>query len=95
MLYMILATDTEDSQDIRQQARPDHLARLDSLQKENRLVLAGRNPLPDNDNQCSGSLIVADFDSLDDAEAWASDDPFVHAGVYAEILIKPFIQALP
>ncbi len=95
MLYMILATDVQDSIEARTAARPEHLARLEKLKAENRLVLAGRNPLPDTPELVSGSLIVAEFNNLDDAEAWASDDPFVHAGVYEEILIKPFIQALP
>lgn len=92
---MILATDTDDSMEARLAARPDHLKRLKLLQQENRLVVAGPNPQPENPDIVSGSLIIAEFNTLDDAEAWASDDPYVHAGVYEEILIKPFVQALP
>ena len=95
MLFMFLATDADDTLTDRLEARPRHLARLEALQAENRLVLAGPNPLPDNDAAFSGSLIVADFPSLDEAEAWAQEDPYVEAGVYAEILIRPFKKVLP
>ncbi len=95
MLFMLLATDAEDTLEARLAARPDHLARLQQLQSEGRLVLAGPNPLPDNETAFSGSLIVADFDSLDAAEAWAEQDPYVAAGVYAEVLIRPFKKVLP
>lgn len=95
MLYMLLATDTENSGDARREARPAHLARLEALGREGRLFAAGPTPLPDNPDAVSGSLIIAEFDSLDAAEAWASDDPYVHAGVYAEILIRPFKKVLP
>ena len=74
---------------------PAHLERLEALHQENRLLCAGPNPLPDNPNVMSGSLIVADFADLDAAEAWASEDPYVHAGVYAEMLIRPFKQVFP
>ena len=66
------------------------MARLQQLQDENRLILAGPNPLPDNPERFSGSLIIARFASLDDAQSWAEQDPYVDAGVYDEILIKPF-----
>lgn len=95
MLFMLLATDAENSAQARAQTRPDHLARLAELDKQGRLFTAGPNPLPDNPDAVSGSLIIADFDSLDDAEAWAGDDPYVHAGVYAEILIRPFKKVFP
>lgn len=95
MLFMLLATDADNTLDARLGARAQHLLRLEQLQKENRLLLAGPNPLPGNDNAFSGSLIVADFASLDEAEAWAQDDPYVHAGVYAEILIRPFRKIFP
>ena len=91
----VLATDADDTLEARLAARPQHLARLQQLQDENRLILAGPNPLPDNDSAFSGSLIVADFASLDEAEAWAQQDPYVDAGVYAEILIRPFKKVLP
>lgn len=88
--YMLLATDGEGVHDARMAARPEHLKRLEALQAEGRLLTAGPNPLPDNPERVSGSLIVAKFASLDDAQAWAEQDPYVEAGVYEEILIKPF-----
>lgn len=95
MLFMLMASDVENSLEARLAARPAHLARLKALQEEGRLLLAGPCPLPDNDSAFSGSLIVAEFDSLDAAEEWAGQDPYVEAGVYAEILIRPFKKALP
>ena len=88
--YMLLATDGEDVHEARMAARPDHLARLEHLQSEGRLLTAGPNPLPDNANRVSGSLIIASFPSLDAAQEWAEQDPYVAAGVYEEILIKPY-----
>ena len=95
MLFMFLATDAENTSEERAAARPAHLARLEALHQENRLLCAGPNPLPDNPSVMSGSLIVADFPDLDAAEAWAGEDPYVHAGVYAEMLIRPFKQVFP
>ncbi|MCQ9326041.1 YciI family protein [Neisseria dentiae] len=88
--YMLLATDGEGVHDARMAARPEHLKRLEALQAEGRLLTAGPNSLPDNPDRVSGSLIIAKFASLDDAQAWAEQDPYVVAGVYEEILIKPF-----
>ncbi len=88
--FMLLATDAEDVHEARMAARPDHLKRLEVLQAEGRLLTAGPNPLPDNPERVSGSLIVAKFESLDAAQEWAEQDPYVDAGVYSEILIKPF-----
>lgn len=88
--FMLLATDGEDVHEARMQARPAHLARLEQLQKEGRLLTAGPNPLPENPERVSGSLIIAQFASLDEAQAWAEQDPYVDAGVYDEVLIKPF-----
>lgn len=99
MLYMIYAQDTPNSLSLRLEHRPSHLARLQHLQSEGRLILAG--PLPAIDNVdpgeagFSGSLIVAEFDSLQAATDWANDDPFVHAGVYGKVLVKPFRKTLP
>ena len=90
MLFMFLATDAENTGEARAAARPAHLERLEALHRENRLLCAGPNPLPDNP-----SVIVADFPDLDAAEAWAGEDPYVHAGVYAEMLIRPFKQVFP
>ncbi len=95
MLFMLLATDAENVKEARAAARPAHLARLQILQDEGRLLTAGPNPLPDDPDTMSGSLIIADFDDLDAAEAWASADPYVDAGVYAELLIKPFKKVFP
>ncbi len=88
--YMLLATDGEDTAEARAQARPAHLARLEALKAENRLLTAGPTPLPDDSGKVSGSLIIAAFESLDQAEEWAGQDPYVDAGVYDEILIKPY-----
>lgn len=99
MLYTIVSTDVSDSLPLRKQARPDHLARLDQLQDEGRLVMAGANPAVDStdpgDAGFTGSVIVAEFPSLDDAEAWAEKDPYVAAGVYADVTVKPFKQVYP
>lgn len=99
MLYAILSEDVKNSLDKRQSARPDHLARLEKLRNEGRLVLAGPHPAVDADNPgdagFSGSLVVAEFDSLDDAQAWADADPYEIAGVYARVTVKPFKKVLP
>lgn len=95
MLYMLLATDAEGSSEARAAARPAHLARLQELADQGRLLTAGPTPMPDNPDVVSGSLIIADFDSLDAAEEWAGKDPYVDAGVYAELLIRPFKKVFP
>lgn len=88
--YMLLATDGEGVHETRMAARPAHLARLEHLKAEGRLLTAGPNPMPEDPERVSGSLIIAAFDSLDAAQAWAEQDPYVEAGVYEEILIKPY-----
>jgi uncharacterized protein len=99
MLYAIISEDVEHSLDKRKLARPDHLARLQLLKDEGRLILAGPHPKIDNDNPgdagFSGSLVVAEFNSLADAEAWAALDPYIAAGVYANVTVKPFKKVLP
>lgn len=99
MLYAILSEDIEDSLSLRKQTRADHLARLEALQEQGRLVLAGPHPAVDAEDPgeagFSGSLVVAEFDSLEDARAWADADPYVAAGVYARVSVKPFRQVLP
>ncbi|MDO6459443.1 YciI family protein [Granulosicoccaceae sp. 1_MG-2023] len=99
MLYMILGKDVADSLEKRLAARPEHLARLQALQEEGRLVLAGPFPAVDSpdpgDAGFSGSLIVAEFASLNDAEIWAAGDPYMAAGVYEHVTVKPFKQVLP
>lgn len=99
MLYSIFAYDVPNSLPLRAQARPEHIARLQQLHSENRLVLAGPNPAIDSndpgDAGFTGSLIVAEFDSLSAAQAWAEADPYVAAGVYDKVDVKPFKQVLP
>lgn len=96
MLYAIMATDIENSLSLRQQARPAHLARLQQLRDEGRLIIAGPFPAVDNDDPSvagfTGSLIVAEFTDLANAQTWAAADPYVAAGVYAHVSIKPFKQ---
>ena len=99
MWYSIYTTDFKNSLNKRLVNRPQHIKRLKLLQGEGRLLLAG--PLPAIDsinpgpNGFSGSLIVAEFDSLIDAKKWADNDPFVQCGVYEKIEVKPFIKSLP
>ena len=99
MLYAITGTDTANSLEKRLAARPEHLARLQTLQVEGRLLLAGPFPAIDSIDPgsagFSGSLIVAEFTSLADAESWANADPYVAAGVYASVSVKPFRKVLP
>lgn len=95
MLFMLLATDVENSQEARAKARPAHLARLKELETQGRLLTAGPTPMPENPEQISGSLIIADFEDLDAAQAWAEADPYVDAGVYSELLIRPFKKVFP
>ncbi|AZE57172.1 YciL protein [Pseudomonas synxantha] len=99
MLYAIIASDVANSLDKRLCVRPAHLERLKVLQAEGRLVLAGPHPAVESIDPgaagFTGSLVVAEFASLADARAWADADPYVAAGVYAEVVIKPFKQVLP
>jgi len=99
MLYAIIAQDVDDSLQNRLAARPAHLERLNALLDEGRLVLAGPHPAIDTEDPgeagFSGSLIVAEFNSLEDAQAWAADDPYQQAGVYASVTVKPFKKVFP
>ena len=99
MLYAISGTDAPDSLPARLRARAEHLARIRLLRDEGRLVLAGPHPRLDTsepgDAGYSGSLIVAEFDSLADAESWAGADPYITAGAWTGIAVKPFVQVLP
>jgi len=99
MLYAIMSTDIENSLSRRVEARPDHLARLELLQNEGRLILAGPHPCIDSNDPgeagFSGSLVIAEFDSLEQAKTWADADPYVTAGVYANVTIKPFKKVFP
>lgn len=99
MHYMIMGEDAPDSLELRKSARPRHLARLEALRDAGRLVLAGPFPMIDSPDPgpagFSGSLIVAEFPSLEDARAWAAADPYVEAGVYREVLVRPFKRVFP
>ncbi len=99
MFYAIIAEDRPGSLQDRLQARPAHLERLQGLQEEGRLLLAGPHPAIDSPAPgpagFSGSLVVAEFDSLEQAQAWADADPYVSAGVYATVTVKPFKKVLP
>jgi uncharacterized protein YciI len=99
LYYAIVAEDVPDSLPLRQAARPAHLARLQALQDEGRLLLAGPFPAIDSSDPgpagFSGSLIVAAFDDLEAAREWADADPYVAAGVYARVSVRPFKKVLP
>jgi len=99
MLYAIVGQDIENSLEKRMSARPAHVARLNILRDEGRLVLAGPFPAIDSndpgENGFTGSLIVAEFNNLDEAQNWANADPYLDAGVYTSVSIKPFKQVLP
>lgn len=99
MLYAIVGDDIANSLERRLAARPAHLARLNELDAAGRLVLAGPCPAIDSPDPgpagFSGSLIVAEFDSLDEAQAWAAADPYVSEGVFAGVRVLPFRKVLP
>lgn len=99
MWYAIIGADNSGSLAGRKSARPAHLARLQKLQDEGRMLLAGPFPAIDAEDPgeagFSGSLIVAEFDSLESAESWAKADPYVDAGVYSATSVKPFRKVLP
>lgn len=99
MYYMICSQDVENSLTLRSQTREKHLARLHELTSQGRLLLAGPLPAVDAENPgdtgFTGSLVVAEFDSLSDAQAWADADPYLAAGVYQSSIVKPFKKVLP
>ncbi len=99
MIYAIISQDVANSLNKRKSAREAHLERLQQLKNEGRLLLAGPHPAIDSDNPgeagFTGSLIVAEFDSLEAAQAWADADPYIAAGVYQQIVVKPFKKVLP
>lgn len=94
-LFAIIGHDVAGSSAQRQVTRDEHLARLQALQSEQRLIIAGPTPILHGKNEMSGSLIIADFDSLEAAQAWASAEPYLRDGVYSHVDIKPFVQVLP
>lgn len=99
MYYAIMSTDVENSLDRRRTVREQHIARLNLLRDEGRLLLAGPHPAIDSpdpgDAGLTGSLVVAEFGSLEEAQQWAGEDPYVHAGVYDQVVVKPFKAVLP
>jgi len=99
MLYSITGIDKDNSLADRLAARPDHVERLQQLKQQGRLILAGPNPAIDSPDPgqagFSGSLIVAEFDSLEQAQAWADEDPYLKTGVYQSVTVKPFNKVLP
>jgi len=99
VLYAIISEDNRNSLEKRTATRPAHIARLQNLQNEGRLVLAGPHPSIDTENPgaagFTGSLVVAEFDSLESAKQWAESDPYNDAGVYAKVIVKPFKKVFP
>ena len=99
MLYSFIGIDVANSLEARMAARPAHVERLVDLKNQGRLIIAGPNPAIDSsdpgDAGFSGSIIIAEFASLSDAEAWAELDPYILTGVYENVSVKPFNKALP
>lgn len=99
MYYAIISEDVADSNELRQQTRPAHLQRLLDLKQQGRLFAAGPNPAIDAEDPgaagFSGSLVIAEFANLEDARSWADADPYLAAGVYASVVVKPYKIVLP
>jgi uncharacterized protein YciI len=99
MWYVIYSEDIENSLPLRKQARPAHLARLQALADQGRVLVAGPCPAIDSDDPgeagFTGSVVILDFDSLEQAQEWADSDPYVDAGVYKKVTVKPFKKVLP
>jgi len=99
MLYAIISEDVDNSLQKRAAVRPDHLARLETLKEQGRLFVAGPFPAIDcetpGDAGFTGSLVIAEFNSLDEAQDWADDDPYKLAGIYAHTTVKPYKKVLP
>ncbi|MFT6917004.1 MAG: hypothetical protein ACJAWL_003355 [Motiliproteus sp.] len=99
MYYAIISEDVENSLEKRLAARPDHVARLIALKDEGRLLVAGPHPAIDAEDPgpagFTGSLVIAEFESLATAQSWADADPYIAAGVYAKVIVKPYKKVLP
>ncbi len=99
MWYAIISQDVENSLEKRLSARPAHIERLQTLKAEGRLLIAGPHPAIDSEDPgtagFTGSLVVAEFESLISAQAWADADPYIEAGVYQQVVVKPFKKVLP
>lgn len=99
MWYAIIATDVADSLPLRQRVRPAHLERISALQAEGRVLVAGPHPAVDSENPgtagFTGSLLILDFESLNDAKSWIEADPYVEEGVFSSVEVRPFIKVAP
>ena len=99
LLYAIISEDIPNSLALRKQARAAHIARLELLKEQGRLFVAGPHPAIDSsdpgDAGFTGSLVIASFDSLKDAQQWADNDPYIDAGVYQKVVVKPYKKVLP
>ena len=99
MWYAIISEDVANSLEKRKPARPDHIARLEALTNEGKLLVAGPHPAIDSEAPgeagFTGSLVIAEFESLDAAQQWADADPYVAAGVYQKVVVKPYLKVLP
>jgi len=99
MYYAVISQDVDDSLEKRKSVRTEHIARLQALQNEGRLLIAGPHPKIDSEDPgpagFTGSLIVAEFDSLQAAQEWADADPYIAAGVYENVIVKPFKKVFP
>ena len=99
MYYAVISQDVADSLALRLRARPAHLSRLEDLRDAGRLLVAGPCPAIDSSDPgpagFTGSIVIADFENLEDAQEWANNDPYIEAGVYAEVVVKPFKRVLP
>ena len=94
-LFALLSHDAANSTEQRAATRPEHVERLKKLEQEGRLKIAGPCPIVHGEPAMSGSVIIAEFDSLKEAQTWAQADPYLRDGVYTHTVVKPFIQALP
>ena len=99
MWYAIISTDRDNSLENRKKCRPAHLARLQTLKDQGRLLVAGPHPAIDAEDPgeagYSGSLVIAEFDDLEQARRWADEDPYIAGDVYAQVIVKPFKAVLP
>lgn len=99
MWYAVISEDVENSQPLRAKARPAHVARIAELVGQGRVLVAGPHPAVDAEDPgaagFTGSLVIVDFPSLEDAKNWADKDPYVDAGVYRSVSVKPFKRVLP
>lgn len=99
MLYVIVSNDVTNSMPLRAKARPQHIARLEKLRDKGKLIIAGPCPAidaPDSGpNGFTGSVVIAEFNDIEEAKQWADSDPYVEAGVYSSVTVKPFKRVLP